>query len=126
MSHNQRIYLIDLLDRIERIRQIYAMGTETFQSSFLHQDALIRNFEVIGEIIKRIDPNLLAQQPNINWRGYTGFRDVLIHQYDKIILDIVWQSAGVELDNLEIGVQALLNHLSSDNDSTQHDPKEEQ
>jgi uncharacterized protein with HEPN domain len=64
-----------------------------------------------GEIIKRLDESLLAQQPQVNWRGYAGFRDILIHQYDKVILDIVWGSARDERLALK---EALLANLPDD------------
>lgn len=114
MNKNQRIYLRDLLERIERIEHIRDAGETVFRGSFLHQDTLIRNFEVLGEIVKRLDEALLAQQPQVNWRGYAGFRDILIHQYDKIILDIVWESAGDELRTLKAAVEALLANLPDD------------
>jgi uncharacterized protein with HEPN domain len=47
MSKDQRIYLRDILERIERIKQVIAAGEVTFRESFLYQDALIRSFEVI-------------------------------------------------------------------------------
>lgn len=106
-----------MLERIARIEQIAAEGEAVFRASFMHQDTAIRNFEVLGEIIKRLDEALLAQQPQINWRGYMGFRDILIHQYDRVILDIAWESAGDELAVLKTAVQALLDSLPDDEDT---------
>lgn len=114
MKKSQRIYLRDLLERIERIEHVRDAGETVFRGSFLHQDTLIRNFEVLGEIVKQLDESLLAQQPQVNWRGYAGFRDVLIHQYDKVILDIVWESAGDELLMLKAAVEDLLANLEDD------------
>jgi uncharacterized protein with HEPN domain len=48
MNKNQRIYLRDILERIERIEHIRAAGETVFRQSFLHQDTLIRNVEVLG------------------------------------------------------------------------------
>lgn len=61
--------------------------------------------------MKRLDPTLTAQQPQIRWTGYASFRDILIHQYDKVILDIVWESAQDELVALKTAVEALLQGL---------------
>jgi uncharacterized protein with HEPN domain len=108
VSKDQRLYVMDLLERVLRLKQIAAAGEMTFRSSFMHQDSAIRNFEVIGEIVKRLDAGLLAQQPQLNWRGYAGFRDVLIHQYDKVLVDIVWQSMQQDLPQLQAAVEGLL------------------
>jgi uncharacterized protein with HEPN domain len=79
MSKDQRVYLQDILERIERIEEIAAFGEATFRASHMHQDSIIRSFEVIGEIVKRLDAQLLALHPNVIWADYAGFRDVLIH-----------------------------------------------
>ena len=115
MSKDQRVYLRDILERIDRIEAITADGNMVFRQSHLHQDSLIRNFEVIGEIVKRLDPALMAQKPEIRWSAYAGFRDVLIHQYDKVILDIVWETAQTNLSDLRAAVEALLAAIPPDN-----------
>ncbi len=74
----------------------------------MHQDTIIRNFEVIGEIVKRLDPKLTARYPEIHWADYAGFRDILIHQYDKVVLDIVWESVDRDLETLKAAVKKLL------------------
>lgn len=87
---DQCILCSDILDRIRRIEVYTAGGRETFMSSELHQDGVIRSFEVIGEVVKRLDPDLAAEYPHVPWSDFAGFRDVLIHQYNKIRLDLVW------------------------------------
>jgi uncharacterized protein with HEPN domain len=114
MSRDQRVYLTDILERIERIEQIANEGEGTFVISVMHQDAMIRNFEVIGEIVKRLDPKLTAQQAQIKWQAVAGFRDVLIHQYDKVILKIVWESAKTVLPDLKQAIQKMLEFLDKD------------
>ena len=65
--------------------------------SQLHQDAVIRSFEVIGEAVKRLDNSLIAQQPQVPGRDFAGFRDVLIHQYERVVLESVWLFAKEDL-----------------------------
>lgn len=112
MTKSQKFYLLDLLEYIGRIETIASEGQDTFFNSTIYQDAVIRNFEVIGEIIKRLDPNLTAQHPHIIWADYAGFRDVLIHQYDKVLLDIVWGSTQHDIQPLKEAVQSLLESFS--------------
>ena len=57
MSKDQRLYLRDILERINRIEETARQGEATFRQSYMHQDTIIRSFEVIGEIIKRLEPD---------------------------------------------------------------------
>ncbi len=108
MSKEQGLYLQDILERILRIQETAAAGEAVFRTSYMHQDTIIRNFEVIGEIVKRLNPELTARYPEIHWTDYAGFRDILIHQYDKVVLDIVWESVERDLEALKIAVEKLL------------------
>ncbi len=65
---DQRVYLTDLLQRIQMIDAFTSAGRDDFFASLKTQESVIRCFEVIGEIVKRIDPALTSQQPQIRWR----------------------------------------------------------
>ncbi len=118
MSKRQRLYLRDILEHIDRIEAVAAVGKKTFFESTMHQDAVIRNFEVIGEAVNRLDAELTDQQPDIVWADYAGFRDVLIHQYDKVLVEIVWESAQNDLSPLRAAVEAILANLPPDKEDT--------
>jgi len=47
---------------------------------------------VMGEAVKRISPELREQHSDLPWRGMAGMRDLLIHAYDRVDLDEVWQA----------------------------------
>ncbi|MDE2852822.1 MAG: DUF86 domain-containing protein [Chloroflexota bacterium] len=111
MSVDPRLNLNDILDRIDRIERYTSRGRETFMQSELHQDAVIRSFEVIGEAVKRLDKTITAQQPQVPWRDFASFRDVLIHQYERVVLESVWLFAQEDLPALKSGVLTLLSAL---------------
>jgi uncharacterized protein with HEPN domain len=60
------------------------------QTDYL-QDALIRCLEVLGEAVKHLSPELRDQHRDLPWRGMAGMRDLLIHAYDRVDLEEVWQ-----------------------------------
>lgn len=113
MSKHARPYLNDILNRIHRIESYTASGFDAFKQSAMIQDAVIRSFEVIGEAVKRLDESVIAQQPQIPWSDYAGFRDVLIHQYERVVLDLVWQFSQEDLPALKTAVTALLDNLEN-------------
>ena len=72
------------------------------------QDAVIRNFEVIGEAVKRIPESMKEERPDIPWRRIAGLRDVLIHQYLRVDLEAVWAIVRDDLHEFKQAVAEIL------------------
>lgn len=68
----------------------------------------MRNFEIIGEAVKRLSPELWQAHPEVPWRRIAGLRDVLIHNYIHVDLDEVWNVRTQALPELQDHVQAML------------------
>jgi uncharacterized protein with HEPN domain len=75
------------------------------------QDAIIRNFEIIGEATKHLSPELKQSHPEIQWRGMAGFRDVLIHNYMGVDLEEVWNILKNELPQIKSSLKAIMVEL---------------
>jgi uncharacterized protein with HEPN domain len=105
---DDRLYLTNIKDCIERIESYTSAGKDTFLETPMIQDAVIRNFEVIGEATKRLSENLKAEHPDIAWRQIAGFRDVLIHDYLKININRIWGVIEKDLPPLKRIVEQLL------------------
>lgn len=89
---DDKFYLIHIAECLQRICDYTKQGRDAFMSSSLVQDAVIRNFEIMGEAPKHISDELKERFPDIPWRRIAGFRDVLIHAYYKIKLEEVWDT----------------------------------
>ena len=107
--NRDKAYLQHILDCITKIESYSDVGKETFMSEPHWQDAIIRNFEIIGEAAKRLSDDLKARDPDFPWRSIGGFRDFLIHQYMGVDLDAVWQIIEKDLLPLKRKVTELLN-----------------
>jgi uncharacterized protein with HEPN domain len=68
---------------------------------------VVRNLEVIGEAVKRLPAELRAREPSVDWAKIGGLRDVLIHQYFGIDVDILWNIIQNKLPSLEVSVRTL-------------------
>jgi Uncharacterized conserved protein len=101
------LYLDHISERIRRIERCANEGREAFEESHVLQDAVMRNFEVIGEAVKQLSPPLRAEYPDVPWRRVAGFRDVLIHNYMGVDLDEVWNVIEKDLPRLKQTVEAM-------------------
>ena len=110
-----RDYLTDILVYITRIEDVAKHGKADFVANYLFHDAVIREYEVIGEIIKRLPPELLTSQSGVNWKAIKGFRDFLAHNYERVDLNIIWD-AVIELATLRSAIEALLDSQPPNND----------
>lgn len=103
-----RVYLAQILERIERIEEFTKTGKEAFFADKLIQDAVLRNFEVIGEASKRLPPEIRTRYSQIPWRSIAAFRDVLIHAYDRVDLKEVWRIIENEIAPLKQAIKFIL------------------
>ena len=67
MNRSQLLYCNDILDRIARIEDCTAAGREQFITDRSLQDCVILAFMIIGEAVKRLDPELTSAHPNVIW-----------------------------------------------------------
>ncbi len=100
------IYCIDLINR-------YTAGLSKydFLTSQEKQDLVVHRLEILGEATKRLSQNFINTYPDINWSEMTKMRDVLIHQYDGIDLEIVWETINRDLRKVESYVKEIYKKL---------------
>lgn len=108
-------YLEDLREAVSDIQSFTADGQGYFMTDRKTQLAVIRSYEVIGEIVKRLPQNLLEAVPTVDWKAIKGFRDILIHQYDNVDLSIVWDAIE-RLPTLQAAIETLLAGLPPDDE----------
>lgn len=104
-------YLARILEAIERIEEYTTGLTEpAFLESRMVQDAVIRNFEVIGEASRNIDrhhPDFRNAHPEVPWISAYEMRNVLAHGYFRIDLRIVWRTILGDLPKMKRSVAQL-------------------
>lgn len=93
--------LIDILNAARRIEEATAsLEWERFEREWLVQSAIIRQLEIVGEATKRLSPEFREAHPEVPWKRMAGLRDVLIHGYDTVDLEMVWLVAREAIPGL--------------------------
>lgn len=108
MKKDPRVYLAHILECAQKIERYTKGGEREFLSGSLIQDAVIRNFEIIGEAAKRVPAAYRRAHAEIPWRLMAGFRDVLIHAYEGVDLNRVWRIAQEDLPRVRDAIGKLL------------------
>ena len=108
MTKDPRVYLAHILERASRIEAYVRDGHAAFMDEPKTQDAVMRNFEVIGEAAKRVPAEYRAEHPSIPWQLMAGFRDVLIHGDEGVDLGRVWTTATRDLPAVRDEIAAIL------------------
>lgn len=78
---DDRLYVTHVLDCIDRIEKYTTEGQASFFRSDLIQDAVARNLQTLAESVRRISAERKSAHPEVDWRGVTGFRNILMHEY---------------------------------------------
>ena len=84
-------YLVDILESARAaIEYVDGKSWEKFSKDSLVQDAVVRRLEIIGEAAGRVSTTTQKKYPNLPWQAMKGTRNRVIHEYDSIELDIIW------------------------------------
>jgi uncharacterized protein with HEPN domain len=114
MGKDDLIFVDHILEAIEKIdRYTDDITVHEFVDNELIQDAVIRNFEIIGEASKNVSNEFREKYTSIPWKKMSGMRDILIHDYLGIDLYSVWETIEKDLPNLKIEILKILNQSDS-------------
>jgi uncharacterized protein with HEPN domain len=103
------VYLAHIRDAVVKIESyVEGLDEASFLQNSMVQDAVIRQFEIIGEAVKRLSLPLTSQDANTPWSSFAKFRDKLIHHYFGVDLGIVWQTVIDDLPVVRAGVERIL------------------
>ena len=105
---NDLFYLSNIQECIEAIESYTNDGKDSFMKNRMIQDAVIRNFEIIGEATKRLSTEFREKYSEIPWRRIAGLRDVLIHDYLRVDLEEVWGIIQEYLPEFKVKVQSII------------------
>jgi len=115
LKRDLRLYLDDILDAIEKIENyVEGFSFEKFSADSKTVDAIVRNFEIIGEATKRIPLETKEKYPQIPWKMMAGTRDKLIHEYFGVNLQVLWKAVKEDLPPVKRSIKSLLEKMDKE------------
>ena len=93
-----KTYFLDMLIAARKVEKFAAgLTQEAFRRSELHQSAVIRELQMIGEAARLVSDEGKAAHPEITWAKIAGMRNRLVHEYFRVSLEIVWQTVQEDI-----------------------------
>ncbi|MCK4905253.1 DUF86 domain-containing protein [bacterium] len=108
-KRDYKLYIDDILESIQKIKQYTEdMTFEEFSPNNKTIDAVVRNFEIMGEASKQIPKTIKDKYKDIEWKSLIQFRNVVVHEYFGIDLKIMWDIIKNEIPPLEAKIKKVL------------------
>jgi uncharacterized protein with HEPN domain len=107
-AKDPRLYLIHIRDCCGRILDFTRGIESTWPGNPMVNDAVCRNLEIIGEAARRFDDAFRLAHPEIPWRAMTDVRNILIHAYDRVAAEILFDIVRRDIPPLLESVNRLL------------------
>ena len=110
MSKNRD--LASIIDIFQAGQKIISFAQNLSQESLLSDEmrlsAILYQILIMGEATKRLSSEFRQENSHISWKEIAGIRDKLIHDYDNVKLDVVWDVISIEIPELLKQIQLLL------------------
>lgn len=110
-KRNDLLLLNDIAEAIAAIEEyIHGLDEDAFYNDRKTKDAVVRNFEIIGEASKQITQDYKIQHPNVVWREAADLRNKIIHEYFGLDYVLLWEIIQLDLPLLKQDIQILINN----------------
>ncbi len=99
--------LIDIQEAIIKIEKYAIKGQDVFIKDELIQTWILYNLQIIGEAVRTISRKLKHSYDHIQWNDIADFRNLLVREYFRIDLEIIWQMIEQEIPKFTFQIQLL-------------------
>ena len=109
-----RNWKIRITDILECIQHITAYTQDMTQSEFQKDqktiDAVLRNLEIIGEAARHVPETVTKKYPDIPWEEMRAIRNIVVHEYFGVDLNIIWHTTQVNLPSIVNKLEEILSN----------------
>ncbi len=104
--------LLDIEEAIDRLERYASRGKADFLENELIQTWILFQLQVIGEAARSLSEEMRTAQSQVAWQDIIDFRNVLVHEYFRVNLDLVWSIVEREIPILEVQIAKILKNES--------------
>jgi uncharacterized protein with HEPN domain len=113
MTPPDGLYLRHMLDAIDPvIEATNRTSVEDFHNEWMIQNAIVHELQILGEAAGRLSRELTDNHPEIPWHQVTGLRHKIVHDYFVLDLEVVWDTATIDVPAIRPVVEALSNEIT--------------
>jgi uncharacterized protein with HEPN domain len=105
---DDREWLLDILEAIERIEKYSSLGKLAFEEDELIQNWILHQLQIIGDALRNISEDFRMDHREIPWNESIGMRNVLVHRYFELDANLVWTAVINDLPDLKEKVRSAL------------------
>jgi len=107
-KRHHKLLVQDMVDAAHKVfKYTEGMSFEGFLEDEKTKDAVIRNFEILGEASIRMNEDYKSLNPQIDWKTIRGFRNRIVHDYMGVDYEIVWEIIQTDLEELLFQLKKL-------------------
>ena len=109
MPRDYKLYLEDIIEAIDKIEKYYPQNISlNLKEDSKTLDAIVKNLEIIGEASSKVPQNIKDLASNIEWKKLSGLRNILVHEYFGIDVEIVEDIVRNKIPLLKNNIQDIL------------------
>jgi len=109
MSYEFLDYVEDILDAMNKAEALLeGFSFSQFTTDYRTNFAVIRALEIIGEATKRLPEELRNRYPDVPWKGMAGMRDRIIHGYDNVDFEVIWDVVRLDIPQIKPKIEGIL------------------
>jgi uncharacterized protein with HEPN domain len=98
----------DIQEAIAKIEKYAAQGEEEFLGNELIQSWMLLQLQIIGEAARAMNASTREQHPEVSWRDIIDFRNLLVHEYFRVDLMLIWRIVEQELPKLKAQINLII------------------
>lgn len=111
-KRNPKLYISDILEAIEKIKEYTEdLSFEEFEKDEKTIDAVVRNFEIIGEAAGNVPEEIKMKYLDVDWRDMIAMRNILAHEYFQVGLEIIWDTIEEDIPKIKLSMKNILDNI---------------